>query len=412
MPCSRGPTASRLISGALAAGTEIPPHMMPLRHPAEQLPAGRPYHIYGTGASGRLCRSAFDIAHGRPAAGYIDTARDGVIDGLTVRQLDHFIGEWLSGHLGDPAIVICSQAITEILEGLQSRGFTGPVFDGQVFFLENLAHLTMRGTTGMVLDAVYGHAPRHGYGRPDHGPLRQILDAGHDRYHMTVRALHGHVDSFRRIPAMSSEPGTPRWINGFLSALDGMAIYAMVAQRRPRRYVEVGSGNSTMFARRAIADLGLDTRIRSIDPQPRAEIDAICDEVLRAPFEEVAEACFEDVDERDLVFIDSSHRAFQGSDVTVFMTEILPKLPRDLVVGIHDIFFPEDYPPDWQSRYYNEQYLLACSLLAAPDRFDILLPAWYVSRQHAFQDALRSLFDDCGTPMEAREGCAFWFRVR
>lgn len=386
--------------------------MIPLRRPAEQLPADRPFHIYGTGASGRLCRVAFEAACGRAPAGFIDSARDGTVDGLAVRSLDRFIADWRAGALGAPAVAICSQALEPIRAGLAARGFDGPLYDGQCFFLENLSHLTAPGTTGIVLDAVYGHPPRHGHGRPQHARLRRLLEAGHGRYRDTLRTMGAHAAGFRGIPATTDDPACPRWINGFLSAFDAMSLYALIAERRPRRYVEVGSGNSTMFARRAIADLGLDTVIRSVDPQPRAEIDALCDEVLRAPLEEVADACFGDVDERDLVFVDSSHRAFQGSDVTVFMTEILPQLPAGLVVGIHDIFLPEDYPPDWQARYYNEQYLLACWLLADPDRFDILLPVWHVDRSPEFQEELDALLRASGAPPESRGGGAFWFALR
>jgi len=47
------------------------------------------------------------------------------------------------------------------------------------------------------------------------------------------------------------------------------APHAMTALNRPRRVIEVGSGNSTKFIRRAIRDHGLPTAIVSIDPQPR-----------------------------------------------------------------------------------------------------------------------------------------------
>ena len=46
----------------------------------------------------------------------------------------------------------------------------------------------------------------------------------------------------------------------------------MVRSLRPRRIVEVGSGHSTRFLARAVADGGLDTRITAIDPRPRASI--------------------------------------------------------------------------------------------------------------------------------------------
>ena len=46
----------------------------------------------------------------------------------------------------------------------------------------------------------------------------------------------------------------------------------MVRSTRPQRIVEVGSGHSTRFMARAVADGGLDTRITAIDPKPRAAI--------------------------------------------------------------------------------------------------------------------------------------------
>ena len=60
-----------------------------------------------------------------------------------------------------------------------------------------------------------------------------------------------------------------------------------MAANRPRLYLEVGSGYSTRFARQAIKDHSPETEILSIDPCPRDEIDAICDEVIRLPVEEV-----------------------------------------------------------------------------------------------------------------------------
>src|SRR5262245_13665208 len=64
-------------------------------------------------------------------------------------------------------------------------------------------------------------------------------------------------DDFRRIatrPAAGHAAGDPYWINGWVPALDSIALYSLLALHNPRHYVEVGSGNSTKFARRAIRD--------------------------------------------------------------------------------------------------------------------------------------------------------------
>ena len=110
------------------------------------------------------------------------------------------------------------------------------------------------------------------------------------KYAECLRSFLEFSDDFRRIPIRSSAvqtPSDPCWINGWLPALDSMALYALVALQNPRHYMEVGSGNSTKFARRAITDHQLQTQITSIDPWPRAEIDDICDRVIRQPVERV-----------------------------------------------------------------------------------------------------------------------------
>ena len=68
-----------------------------------------------------------------------------------------------------------------------------------------------------------------------------------------------------------------------------------------------------------------------------------------------------------------------NSDVTVFFLEILPKLKSGVKVFIDDIFLPEDYPPDWVERNYSEQYLLATLLLANSERYEVMLPCWYIN---------------------------------
>ncbi len=74
-------------------------------------------------------------------------------------------------------------------------------------------------------------------------------------------------------------------------------------------------------------------------------------------------ALFRELQAGDVLFIDSSHRCFMNSDVTVLFLEVLPNLPPGVLVQVHDIFIPYDYPREWVERYYAEQYLLSCYLL-------------------------------------------------
>ena len=237
----------------------------------------------------------------------------------------------------------------------------------------------------VLLDYPVRPRPRYGEGRPPHPEINALLARGDDSYRATLGALAGFTEQLARIPETASPdaPGEPDWGNKFFTAMDAVALYSLLGLRRPARYFEVGSGNSTKFARRAAHDLGLDTRIVSLDPAPRAEVDALCDRVIRQPLEDADQSVFDELEAGDVLFIDNSHRVFENSDVTVFFLEVLPRLKPGLVVHVHDIFLPYDYPSVWAGRHYSEQYLLAAYLLAGYARLEVLLPLAYVTQHPA-----------------------------
>jgi Methyltransferase domain len=232
----------------------------------------------------------------------------------------------------------------------------------------------------------------------DRGAYRDILAGFADRYGEKLCA----------IPVEPSDDlAEPHWRNDWLPGLDAAAIYGFLADRRPRTYFEVGSGHSTKFARRAIQDLGLATRIVSVDPAPRAEIDALCDEMHRCGFEELDLNVLDALEPGDIVFVDNSHRAFPNSDVTVFFTEALGRLPRGCLWALHDIFLPWDYPDVWaRQRFYSEQYLLAAYLFGGADEDQIVLPARFISDDVEVTSALDQLWNTA--PRFPRNGGAFW----
>ncbi len=153
----------------------------------------------------------------------------------------------------------------------------------------------------------------------------------------------------------SEPPPAPRWNQDWFPRLDAAAAYAMVRTCRPRRIVEVGSGHSTRFMARAVADGGLPTRLTAIDPEPRASISGLEIEFLRMPVQEAGNELFLQLKKNDILFIDSSHQLKPGSDVEFLVNQVLPGLPCGVRVHFHDIFLPDDYPPQWAWRRYNEQ---------------------------------------------------------
>ena len=229
-----------------------------------------------------------------------------------------------------------------------------------------------------------------------HPELERIIAAGDATYRQSLEAIGRYRDSLD--PSMLSE---------WLPPLDAAALYAFIRSRQPAIYLEIGSGSSTEFASRARRDGQLGTRIVSIDPAPRADIDVHCDNVVRQPLETADPSIFDELSEGDVVFFDGSHRTFMNSDATVFFLELLPRLAKGVLVGVHDVFLPYDYPSTFAGRYYSEQYELAAHLIAGNPAIELVLPVFYASRHRK----LARLTDSVWRAGVEPSGSSFWLRT-
>jgi Methyltransferase domain len=151
----------------------------------------------------------------------------------------------------------------------------------------------------------------------------------------------------------------PRFDQGWFPRLDAAAAYAMVCRTRPALIVEVGSGHSTRFLARAIADAALETELVCIDPAPRAPLRGLPVRWIEEVVQRAPETCFARLQKGDLLFIDSSHVLMPGTDVDWLLNRILPGLAAGVLVHFHDVLLPDPYPPAWAWRGYNEQQALA-----------------------------------------------------
>ncbi len=197
----------------------------------------------------------------------------------------------------------------------------------------------------------------------------------------------------------------PRFDQQWFSGLDAAMAYAMVRLLQPARIIEVGSGHSTRFMARAIRDGALATNLHSIDPQPRRDIDHLCQTVTRASVTDMPVQLFDTLASNDVLFIDGSHAMLPGSDVDYLFTRVLPRLAAGVVVHVHDVFLPHGYPARWHQRAYAEQSMLAALLLGGSG-FEILAPnAWLRRNESEAVDALQAHLEP-----DALEA-GFWMRV-
>ena len=267
------------------------------------------------------------------------------------------------------------------------------------------------------IEDYYRHKVCRRYGGivPRHARLEAILAEQSGEYEKRIKQFTSFIEQFLTIPLSSSSavsPKEPVWNNGFFPAFDAISLFGFISTLKPRIYFEIGSGHSTRIAAKAKALNSPSTRIVSIDPTPRAEIDELCDEVVRKPLEECDLSVFDELSDNDILFFDGSHRALQNSDTTVFFFEILPRLKRNVYIHLHDIYWPFDYPDEWAKRMYSEQYVLGGLLLYARENFEIILPNVYISWCTELLEYFRELWEDPGLQGIEKEGVSFWFKKK
>ena len=186
------------------------------------------------------------------------------------------------------------------------------------------------------------------------------------------------------------EPG-PRYRGpaDMFGPADAAVYRAMLGYLQPSRVIEVGSGFSTAVALdEADANPSLaGLQITCIEPYPERLLALLrsSDQVtlLRCPVQDVPLEDFEKLGAGDALFIDSSHVAKAGSDVTWLLLRVLPRLASGVAVHLHDIFWPFTYRPDWlaERRDWNEAYFLH-AFLSGNVGWEILLYASWLWHQH------------------------------
>jgi predicted O-methyltransferase YrrM len=215
----------------------------------------------------------------------------------------------------------------------------------------------------------------------DYPALRPLFEDAAPRFREVLAAIEACADDLRRI---RDGEGPARFDQSWFPRLDAAAAYALVRRFRPARIVEVGSGHSTRFLARAVADAGLPTRLVSIDPAPRASLAKLAVEHVGSLLKHVDPGVFAGHAAGDVLFVDSSHVAMPGSDVDRLLLDVLPRLPGGALVHVHDITLPFAYPASWAWRGYNEQ--IAIGTLLQGGGYELVFASHYVARE--FGDSL------------------------
>ena len=171
-------------------------------------------------------------------------------------------------------------------------------------------------------------------------------------------------------------------ITAFWRGFDALVHYGLLRSVKPRRTIEIGAGWSSLLMADALkqneAEGSQQAEVTQIEPYPRMELlSALPDhwKLHDIPLQRTNLSLFETLGPGDVCFYDGSHVARAGSDVVWFFFEVLPRLQPGVLVHVHDIFWPADYPDEWIFEWgqtWNEQYVLQAFLMYN-DSFEVLV---------------------------------------
>jgi len=219
-------------------------------------------------------------------------------------------------------------------------------------------------------------------------------------------------DDYEQFPTKPTREGSRFHLNnGLFDGIDALVAYCMVRHFQPRLIIEVGSGFSSLILGEAAVKNNNNSALVCIEPFP---VDFLqqgfpgLHSLIKKKIEDIDLEFFSQLESGDILFIDSSHTVKIGGDVNYLFLEVLPRLKPGVIVHVHDIFFPFNYPRDWvieEFRFWTEQYLLQ-AFLSFNSEFEVLMANGYLA--YRYMENLKATF----TNSPWWSGGSFWMRRR
>ncbi|MFA5844418.1 MAG: class I SAM-dependent methyltransferase [Coriobacteriia bacterium] len=204
--------------------------------------------------------------------------------------------------------------------------------------------------------------------------------------------------------------------NGSFSFGCAGSTHMMVRHHRPRHVIEIGSGMSSRVIAKALELNGAGEHT-IVDPYPvEAAVTRGVGErttLVKERVELLEPSFFDKLGSGDILFIDSGHVVRIGGDVNFLFLEVIPRLQPGVVVHVHDIPMPDEYPRSYATSstpmFWTEQYLLK-AFLAFNSEFEVLLAMAFLQSRHL--DVFRRAFPHYDPAADKLGSGSFWMRRR
>jgi hypothetical protein len=193
-------------------------------------------------------------------------------------------------------------------------------------------------------------------------------------------------------------------------------LHSMIRNFKPKNIIEIGSGFSSRVISKALTlnqKQGRNCNYTIIDPYPNEVIEKKLKNVTtltKERVELVSPEVFNSLQENDILFIDSGHTVRIGGDVNFLFLDVLPILAKGVIIHIHDINLPYEYPEAYCTNpsfrvFWTEAYLLQ-AFLAFNTSFEVLLGMSYIQTEH--MDIFKKAFPKYTTDFSGSG--SFWIR--
>ncbi len=242
-----------------------------------------------------------------------------------------------------------------------------------------------------------------------------LHDIAIDRAAM-VRTWHALLPFLLTAPFAQARIAPFRYVsdNPHFGLGDGRILHAMLRHIRPARLIEIGSGWSSACTLDTVEHyLDGACELTFIEPHPRLLRDLLGEAAARVciierQVQHVPLDVFTSLQANDILFIDSTHVLRTGSDVCFELFEILPRLAQGVIVHIHDMFWPFEYPRDWvidENRSWNEVYAVRAFLANNAEWNILMFNDWMIRFEHA-------LIERTFPSFLQGAGCGLWLQRR
>lgn len=212
--------------------------------------------------------------------------------------------------------------------------------------------------------------------------------------------IESKKDLYHSVPFVKTKSADKRYYleNSAFSYFDAYTYYFMLTTYEPKTIIEIGCGFSSALSLDYAEKNGVSTTF--IEPYPEVFKDlnknlSNPDSFIEDKIQNVSLDVFSGLEERDILFVDTSHISKTNSDVNHIIFNILPRISPGVIIHFHDIFFPFEYPKNWilkHHRSWNEAYLLR-AFLSHNDMYKILFFNDWVQNEYGdwFQEHMPNM---------------------